>query len=123
MPVETSPIVTPESPPVSSPLHAPQAVLDDLKRRLARTRWPDDAPGAGWSQGTDTAYVKALVAYWLDGYDWRKREAYLNTFPWFQADIGGKTLRYIHARGKGPNPTPIVLLHGWQSGSVLEEVD
>lgn len=113
MPVEISPVPVSESTPVSSPVHAPQAVLDDLNKRLGRTRWPDEPIGAGWSQGADTAYMKALVAYWLDGYDWRKREAYLNTFPWFQAEIGGKNLRYIHVRGQGANPTPIVLLHGW----------
>lgn len=113
MPVENSSPPRSETSPVSSPVHAPQPALDDLARRLRRTRWPDEAAGAGWDQGTDLGFMKSLAGYWRDGYDWRKREAYLNTFPWFQAEIGGKTLRYIHVRGRGPNPTPIVLLHGW----------
>jgi microsomal epoxide hydrolase len=88
-------------------------VLNDLARRLRRTRWPDEVPDVGWSQGADIDYMKSLAKYWLDGYDWRKREANLNSLPWFQAEIGGKPLRYIHSRGRGPNPIPIVLLHGW----------
>lgn len=112
-PAQTSPTPALESSPVPAPVRVPQAVLDDLKRRLARMRWPDAAPGEAWGQGTDLGYLKDLVGYWRDGYDWRKREAYLNTYPWFQAEIGGKTLRFIHARGKGPNPTSLVLLHGW----------
>lgn len=113
MPVESDTMATVDATPVSSPVRVPQEVLDDLARRIRRTRWPDEVPGAGWSQGADMAYMKELARYWLEGYDWRRREAYLNAFPWFQAEIGGKRLRFIHARGRGPNPTPLVLLHGW----------
>ena len=64
-----------------------QDVLDDLYARLKRTRWPDEMPGAGWSRGADLSFMKELVAYWLDEYDWRKQETQLNTFNHFKADV------------------------------------
>ncbi len=89
----------------------PEAVLDDLRRRLANTRWPDD--GAGWEYGPALAYMKDLADYWLHRYDWRKHEAYLNRFAQFGAEIDGTGIHFIHERGRGPDPTPVLLLHGW----------
>src|SRR5258707_13481704 len=90
-----------------------QPTLDDLHERLARTRWSDEVEGAGWDYGTNLQYMKELADYWQHTYDWRKQEAELNTFAHFKADIDGVGIHFIHERGKGPNPTPILLLHGW----------
>ncbi|GHO42155.1 epoxide hydrolase family protein [Ktedonospora formicarum] len=91
----------------------PQSTLDDLRERLARTRWPDEVEGAGWSYGTNLDYLKRLVTYWQHEYDWRKQEAALNRYSQFRADIDGLGIHFIHERGKGPNPLPIILTHGW----------
>jgi pimeloyl-ACP methyl ester carboxylesterase len=91
----------------------PQAELDDLRDRLARTRWPDDYEGVGWDYGTDLATMKELATYWRHGYDWRRQEAYLNSFPHFTAELDGEELTFIHVRGTGPDPIPLLLLHGW----------
>jgi pimeloyl-ACP methyl ester carboxylesterase len=94
-------------------IKVPQTVLDDLQDRLARTRWTGEVEGVGWDYGTNVGYMKELVNYWRHQYDWRKQEATINTFHWLKADIDGKEIRFIHERGKGPNPTPIILFHGW----------
>lgn len=91
----------------------PQAELDDLQDRLARTRWPDDYEGVGWDYGTDLATMKELATYWRDGYDWRRQEAYLNSFPHFTTELDGEELTFIHVRGTDPDPIPLLLLHGW----------
>ncbi|QBD75008.1 epoxide hydrolase [Ktedonosporobacter rubrisoli] len=91
----------------------PQPTLDDLRERLARTRWPDEVEGAGWSYGTNLDYLKSLVAYWQHEYDWRKQEAALNRFTQFRTEIDGLGIHFIHERGKGPKPLPIILTHGW----------
>ena len=91
----------------------PQAELDDLRDRLARTRWPDDYEGVGWDYGTDLTTMKELATYWRDGYDWRRQEAYLNSFPHFTAELDGEELTFLHVRGTGPDPIPLLLLHGW----------
>jgi microsomal epoxide hydrolase len=91
----------------------PQAELEDLRDRLARTRWPDDYEGVGWDYGTDLATMKELATYWHDGYDWRRQQAYLNSFPHFTAELDGEELTFIHVRGTGPDPIPLLLLHGW----------
>jgi len=91
----------------------PQADLDDLRDRLARTRWPDDYEGVGWDYGADLATMKELATYWRDGYDWRRQEAYLNSFPHFTAELDGEELTFLHVRGAGPDPIPLLLLHGW----------
>lgn len=91
------------------------AVLDDLHDRLVRTRWPDEIPGAGWDYGTNLAYLKALTESWVTEFDWRAQEARLNEFHHFQADINGLAIHFIHERGRGPDPMPLVLTHGWPS--------
>jgi microsomal epoxide hydrolase len=94
-------------------------VLADLRARLARARWPDDVPGAGWRYGTDLAYLESLVAYWRAGYDWRRHEAALNAFRHFTVPLGGIDLHFIHEPGVGSRPLPLLLSHGWP-GSVWE---
>jgi pimeloyl-ACP methyl ester carboxylesterase len=91
----------------------PQATLDDLRERLARTRWPDEVEGAGWDYGANLGYMKDFADYWQHRYDWRKQEAALNTFAHFKAAVDGIGIHFIHERGQGPNPTPIILTHGW----------
>jgi epoxide hydrolase len=91
----------------------PQAVLADLQERLAETRWTDEVEGVGWDYGTNLDYMKTLVDYWQHQYDWRKHEAELNKFNQFRAEVDGVGIHFIHERGKGPNPTPIILTHGW----------
>lgn len=96
----------------------PQAELDDLRVRLVRTRWPD--PGAGgWRDGTDLAYLREVVDYWRDTYDWRRAEVRLNAFPQVRVDCGGIRIHALHVRGTGPAPLPLVMTHGWP-GSFVE---
>jgi pimeloyl-ACP methyl ester carboxylesterase len=94
-------------------INVPQAVLDDLQKRLARTRWTDEVEGVGWDYGTNLDYLKELVDYWQHQYNWRKQEAELNKFAQFKAEVNGIGIHFIHERGKGPNPIPIILTHGW----------
>jgi pimeloyl-ACP methyl ester carboxylesterase len=89
--------------------------LADLRRRLAATRWPDEVDGAGWDYGTNLDYVKTLAAYWCDDFDWRAQEATLNQFAQFRADIDGVGVHFIHERGRGPRPLPLIITHGWPS--------
>ena len=100
-------------------LHVPDAVLDDLRERLRRTRWPDEIPDSGWRYGSNRDYVRALVEHWRDGFDWRAQEARLNAFRQFRATVDGIDLHFIHEPGVGPDPLPLVLAHGWP-GSVWE---
>jgi pimeloyl-ACP methyl ester carboxylesterase len=97
----------------------PDAVLDDLRERLARTRFPDEIPGSGWGYGSELAYMRDLVAYWRERYDWRAAERTLNRWPQFRAEVGGLKIHYIHQPGTGPKPLPLVITHGWP-GSVAE---
>jgi pimeloyl-ACP methyl ester carboxylesterase len=91
----------------------PQATLDDVQVRLGRTRWPDEIEGAGWDYGTNLDYLKSLVDYWQYEFDWRAQEAKLNQFTQFRTEIDGLGIHFIYERGKGPNPTPLILTHGW----------
>jgi pimeloyl-ACP methyl ester carboxylesterase len=100
-------------------LHVPDETLRDLRERLARVRWPDEPPAPPWSTGSSVAYLQDLVAYWRDGFDWRAQEAALNSFRQFKVPLGGIDLHFIHEEGKGPNPMPLLLSHGWP-GSIVE---
>lgn len=91
----------------------PQVTLDDLRERLARTRFPDEVEGAGWDYGTNLDYLKQLTGYWQHTFDWRAQEARLNQFAHFKTEIDGLMIHFIHERGKGPNPLPLILTHGW----------
>jgi pimeloyl-ACP methyl ester carboxylesterase len=103
-------------------LEVAEEALDDLRDRLARTRWPVQLPGAEWSRGVPVAYLKDLVAYWADGYDWRAQEQRLNAFPQFVTEIDGQDIHFLHVRSPEPEATPLVLSHGWP-GSVVEFLD
>ncbi|MET0507120.1 MAG: epoxide hydrolase [Burkholderiaceae bacterium] len=111
--------------PTPFELHVDQAEIDDLRRRLAQTRWPDEAPLTPWSTGTSLAYLRELVRWWQADYDWRRTEASLNALPQFRMRIDDIDLHYIHVPGRGPaggaTPLPLLLSHGWP-GSVLEFV-
>jgi Epoxide hydrolase N terminus len=95
----------------------PQATLDDLAARLARTRWPDEVEGAGWDYGTNLAYLQALVEYWRTSFDWRGQERAMNAFPHFRANVNGLGVHFIHARGQGHRPLPLLVTHGWRARS------
>ncbi len=97
----------------------PQAALEDLRRRIAETRWPDRETVDDQSQGIQLAKLKPLVEYWGTGYDWRKAEAKLNTLPQFMTAIDGVDIHFIHVRSKHPNALPLIMTHGWP-GSVFE---
>jgi pimeloyl-ACP methyl ester carboxylesterase len=95
------------------------AVLKDLQDRLARTRLPDEVPDTAWEYGTNLAYMRDLLDYWRTKYDWRKHEAELNRFKHFTAEVDGLKIHFIREEGRGPNPKPLLLAHGWP-GSVYE---
>ena len=100
-------------------LYVPETEIADLRQRLALTRYPDQAPDAPWAYGTDVTYLRGLVEYWRTSFDWRAAEARLNAFPQFKVPLHGIDLHYLHVPGVGPNPYPLLLLHGWP-GSVFE---
>lgn len=96
-----------------------QCAIDDLQARLDRIRWPDEAPDAPWAYGSSLAFMRELAAYWRHQYDWRATEAALNAWPQFKTGIDGIDVHFLHVPGKGPNPKPLLLSHGWP-GSILE---
>ena len=96
-------------------IEVPDAVLRDLRERIARTRWPDEISGSGWDYGTNLAYLRELLDYWRDRFDWRTQERKLNDLSQFRADVDGLDLHFVHARGGGPDPMPLLMLHGWPS--------
>ena len=91
------------------------SVLEDLQQRLAETRWPDEIPNTGWDYGSNLAYLKELVEHWRTKFDWRAQEAKLNAFSHFKSEVDGLDIHFIHEKGKGPNPIPLVITHGWPS--------
>jgi hypothetical protein len=93
----------------------PQADLDDLRDRLARTRWPDEPLGTGWSYGVPSSYAKEPAEYWRTAYDWRKQEAALNQYPQFTTEIDGQTIHFLHVRSPESDALPLILTHGWPS--------
>ncbi|MBU6329297.1 MAG: alpha/beta hydrolase [Acidobacteria bacterium] len=100
----------------------PDAVLEDLHRRLDHVRWPDQAPGEPWSLGIPVTEVRAAVEHWRSRYDWRAREAAMNAWPHFLTRAAGEQVHFIHARSPEPDATPLVLTHGWP-GSFVEFLD
>ena len=98
------------------------AVLDDLRDRLARTRFPDPIPGTGWEYGTPIDEVRDLVEYWRDEYDWRAAEAQLNELDQFVTEIDGQRIHFVHERSPQADALPLVLVHGWP-GSIVEFLD
>jgi microsomal epoxide hydrolase len=100
-------------------IEIPQAALDDLHRRIADTRWPDELPGVGWDRGVPLGYLKELAEYWRTEYDWRAAEAELNRYPQFVTEVDGEDVHFLHVRSPEPDAMPLVLTHGWP-GSVAE---
>jgi len=103
-------------------LHVPDDDIDDLRERLRRVRFPDQAPGEPWAYGTDVDYMKALVEYWRDAFDWRAQEDRLNAFPQFKVRLHDIDVHFLQVEGKGPEPQVLLLSHGWP-GSVFEFLD
>ncbi|MFC0031650.1 epoxide hydrolase family protein [Micromonospora chaiyaphumensis] len=100
----------------------PEADLDDLRRRLAATRWPDELPDVGWERGVPLGYLQELAEYWRTGYDWRAAEARLNRYPQFRTDLDGAPVHFLHVRSPEPDAVPLLITHGWP-GSVAEFLD
>jgi pimeloyl-ACP methyl ester carboxylesterase len=100
----------------------PQSAIDDMKRRLKNTRWPEKETVSDWSQGVPLEKAKALVGHWAEKYDWRKFEKKLNAFPQFRTKIDGLGIHFIHVKSKHENALPMIMTHGWP-GSVIEFLD
>ena len=96
-----------------APIHVPDDVLDDLHARLALTRPPLDEGNEDWSYGVPDSYLRGLVAYWRDGYDWRRAEAAINAYEHHQVDVAGVPVHFMRHPGRGPHPIPLILTHGW----------
>ncbi|MGE5828376.1 MAG: epoxide hydrolase family protein [Micromonosporaceae bacterium] len=103
-------------------IDVPEAVLADLRQRLLAARWPAPMPRPAWAYGTDPEFLRELVAYWADGFDWPAVQRRLNQqLPQFTADVQGQGLHFAHLRGQGPDPFPLVITHGWPSSFVEME--
>ena len=100
-------------------IEVPEADLNDLRDRLARTRWPDEPPGLGWDYGVPLDYLRELAEYWRTSYDWREHEARLNEIPPFITTIDGQDLHFLHGRSPEPDALPLIITHGWP-GSIVE---
>ncbi len=105
--------------PAPFTINFPEDRLTDLRERLGRTRFPDQAPGPDWAYGTNVSFMESLVEYWRTEFDWRAQEARLNAFPQFTVPLHGIDLHFLHVPGQGPAPLPLLLSHGWP-GSVFE---
>ena len=103
-------------------IEVPDAVLDDIRRRVREYPWHEMPDDGGWSYGTNLDYMKELCAYWLDGFDWRQQEARLNRYPQFTARVDGVDIHFIHERSDNPDAMPLLISHGWP-GSVVEFLD
>jgi pimeloyl-ACP methyl ester carboxylesterase len=98
------------------------SLLEDLRHRLERTRFPDQMDGTGWEYGIPIDYLRELVEYWRDTFDWRAQEARLNAFNQFRTAIDGQSIHFIHARSAHAEAVPLLLTHGWP-GSIVEFLD
>jgi epoxide hydrolase len=96
-----------------------ESVLEDLRARLSRTRFPDQLEGAAWDYGTELGYMQELCAYWRERFDWRAQERSLNALPQFRSEIEGRSLHFVHARSPHAGAFPLLLTHGWP-GSFFE---
>jgi len=105
--------VTPIVGPEPFRVEIPDGALEDLRSRLVRTRWAPEFDNATWQHGVQGDYLRDLVEYWLDRFDWRSQEAAMNAYPQYRVVIDGIPIHYLHVRGNGPAPVPIVLNHGW----------
>jgi pimeloyl-ACP methyl ester carboxylesterase len=96
-------------------VHFEEDVLTDLRARLRNTRWPDRNPGVAWGQGTDLGYLRNLLGYWADEFDWRAQEHELNQFDHFRAEVDGLRIHFVHVRARHGTGIPLILTHGWPS--------
>jgi pimeloyl-ACP methyl ester carboxylesterase len=96
-------------------IHVADDVVADLRARISSVRWPDDAPGEAWSQGTDLRYLRALTGYWANAFDWRAQERRLNGFRQFRANVDGARIHFVHERARRGGGLPLILTHGWPS--------
>jgi hypothetical protein len=103
--------------PFSIPFSQP--AVDDLRGRLERTRWPDEIPGANWEYGVDLSFLQQVCDYWRDRFDWKAQVERFSTFHHYRYSSETIGIHFIHERGKGPAPIPLILTHGWP-GSFLE---
>ena len=95
-----------------------EEVLSDLRARIHNTRWPAQAPGVAWGQGTDLEYLRQVLAYWADAFDWRAQERVLNSFHHFHAELDGGRIHFVHERARRGGGIPLILTHGWPSAFV-----
>ncbi|WP_433376292.1 epoxide hydrolase family protein [Streptosporangium sp. CA-115845] len=116
MPMTTSPVARPFR------FTFAKEAVEDLRRRLELTRWPDELDAPGWSYGTDLGYLRELVDYWRDGFDFAAAERRLNEIPQFLTDVDGLDVHHLHARAANDDAMPLLLLHGWP-GSIVEFLD
>lgn len=100
-------------------IDVPQSTLDDLRERLGKTRFPDQIPGTEWDYGAELSSIRNLIDYWRDGYDWRRHEAELNSYPNFTTSIDGQSIHFLHARSTHEHAMPLLVSHGWP-GSIVE---
>jgi epoxide hydrolase len=103
-------------------IETPQADLDDLRDRLARTRWPSQLADPDWSRGVPLKYLEELAEYWRTTYDWREHERQLNELPQFVTSVDGTNLHFLHVRSPEPDALPLIVTHGWP-GSIVEFLD
>ncbi len=125
IPPPSEPAATPGTPDTSVRpfrVQVPQEALDDVRARLAATRWPDELPGVGDAYGVTVEYVRSLADHWLHRFDWRALEDRLNRYPQFVTEIDGQQIHFIHVRSAEPGATPLVLTHSWP-GSVIDYLD
>ncbi|MFI6235554.1 epoxide hydrolase family protein [Micromonospora sp. NPDC050784] len=96
-------------------IDVPPSDIDDLRRRIAATRWPDEIPDVGWSRGVPVGYLRELAEHWHSGYDWAATQRRLNEIPQFVTEIDGAQVHFLHVRSQVPGATPLLLTHGWPS--------
>ncbi|MFC7535174.1 epoxide hydrolase family protein [Actinoplanes sp. GCM10030250] len=100
-------------------IEIPEADVQDLRDRLARTRWTPEIPGQGWQRGVPVDYLRELAAYWAGGFDWRAAEARLNEMPQFLTEVDGQTLHFAHVRSANPAAIPLLITHDWPASFAL----
>jgi epoxide hydrolase-like protein len=92
-----------------------EEVLSDLRTRIRNTRWPDQVPGVAWEQGPELEYLRQVLAYWADEFDWRAQERRLNSFDQFRTELDAISIPFVHERAPGGGGNPLILTHGWPS--------
>ncbi|SCW38880.1 Pimeloyl-ACP methyl ester carboxylesterase [Sphingobium faniae] len=100
-------------PPQPFSIAIPDADLDRLRDRIRSTRWADDWDNGDWHYGVEREWLRSMAFYWANDFDWRAQESGINRWPQFTTDIDGYRIHFLHVKGKGPDPRPLVLTHGW----------